>query len=144
MLFRSVLSRLHILIVDDDPLIIRSLRSILEDDGHVVTTATGGQEGIDTLRAAAERGERFAVVITDLGMPYVDGRKVANAVKMACRDTPVILLTGWGQRLVAEEDVPANVDCVLNKPPKLYQLRAALSELVPGSRNQVLVSGGNK
>ena len=140
----GVLSRLHILIVDDDPLIIRSLRSILEDDGHVVTTATGGQEGIDTLRAAAERSERFAVVITDLGMPHVDGRKVASAVKMACRDTPVILLTGWGQRLVAEEDVPANVDCVLNKPPKLYQLRAALSELVPGSRNQVLVSGGNK
>ena len=104
----------------------------------MVTTATGGQEGIDILRAAAERDERFAVVITDLGMPYVDGRKVAGAVKMACRDTPVILLTGWGQRLVAEEDVPANVDRVLNKPPKLHQLRAALAELVPGCRNKVL------
>ena len=139
----GALARLQILIVDDDPLIIRSLRAILEDDGHAVTAATGGQEGIDILRAAAERDERFAVVITDLGMPYIDGRKVASAVKMACRDTPVILLTGWGQRLVAEEDVPANVDCVLNKPPKLYQLRAALSELVPGSRNQVLSSAGN-
>ena len=132
------LSRLHILIVDDDPLIIRSLRAILEDDGHTVTTAAGGQEGIDILRAAAERDERFAVVITDLGMPYVDGRKVAGAVKMAFRDTPVILLTGWGQRIVAEEDVPANVDRVLNKPPKLHQLRAALAELVPGCRNKVL------
>jgi CheY-like chemotaxis protein len=128
------LSRLHILLVDDDPLIIKSLQTILEHDGHAVTAATGGQEGIDILRAAAKRDERFAVVITDLGMPYVDGRKVASAVKTACRETPVILLTGWGQRLVAEEDVPANVDCVLNKPPKLYQLRAALSELVPGSR----------
>jgi signal transduction histidine kinase/CheY-like chemotaxis protein len=123
-------AKLHVLIVDDDPLIIRSLRAILEDDGHTVTTATGGQQGIDTVRAATERDERFAVVITDLGMPYVDGRKVASAVKALSRDTPVILLTGWGQRLVSDGDVPAHVDRVLNKPPKLYQLRAALAELV--------------
>jgi signal transduction histidine kinase/ActR/RegA family two-component response regulator len=135
----ETLARLRILIVDDDPLIIRPLRTILEEDGHAVTAATGGQEGIDILRAAADRDERFAVVITDLGMPHVDGRKVARAAKMACPDVPVILLTGWGQRLVAEEDVPADVDRVLNKPPKLHQLRAALAELVPGSRrNQVI------
>jgi signal transduction histidine kinase/ActR/RegA family two-component response regulator len=126
------LSRLHILLVDDDPLIIRSLQAILEEDGHLVTTANGGQEGIDTLSRAAARDEQFAVVITDLGMPYVDGRKVASAVK-ACSDTPVILLTGWGQRLMEDDDIPANVDRVLSKPPKLYQLRAALSELAPGA-----------
>ncbi|HEX3678876.1 MAG TPA: ATP-binding protein, partial [Galbitalea sp.] len=124
-------SRLQILIVDDDPLIIRSLRAILEDDGHAVTTATGGQEGIDMVRAAAEREEQFAAVITDLGMPYVDGRRVATAVKTASKNTPVIMLTGWGQRLVAENDVPPHVDRVLNKPPKLQQLRAALAELLP-------------
>ncbi|HVY93433.1 MAG TPA: ATP-binding protein, partial [Bryobacteraceae bacterium] len=125
------LSRLHILLVDDDPLIIRSLQAILEEDGHAVTTATGGQEGIDILKASVKRDERFAAVITDLGMPYVDGRKVANAVKATCQETPVILLTGWGQRLVEDEDIPENVDRVLNKPPKLHQLRSALAELVP-------------
>ena len=52
-------------------------------------------------------------------MPYVDGRKVASAVKAACPYTPVIMLTGWGQRLVAEGDVPPHVDRVLNKPPKI-------------------------
>ncbi|HVV44599.1 MAG TPA: ATP-binding protein, partial [Bryobacteraceae bacterium] len=125
------LSRLHILLVDDDPLIIRSLQAILEEDGHAVTTATGGQEGIDILKASVERDERFAAVITDLGMPYVDGRKVASAVKATCQDMPVILLTGWGQRLVEDEEIPENVDRVLNKPPKLHQLRSALAELVP-------------
>jgi CheY-like chemotaxis protein len=122
-------SRLRILIVDDDPLVIKSLGDTLEAEGHLVTTASGGREGIDVVQAAADRNERFAVVITDLGMPYVDGRKVASAVKMAWKTTPVILLTGWGQRLVDEDDVPANVDRVLNKPPKLQQLRTALSEL---------------
>jgi len=61
-------------------------------------------------------------------MPYVDGRKVAEAVKAAAPSMPVILLTGWGQRLMAEGDVPAHVDRVLSKPPKLRELRAALAE----------------
>ncbi len=113
-------------------MIIRSLQTILEEDGHSVTTASGGQQGIDKLSAATGRDQQFAIVITDLGMPYVDGRKVASAVKTACSDTPVILLTGWGQRLKEDDEIPANVDRVLSKPPKLYQLRAALSELVPG------------
>jgi len=39
----------------------------------------------------------------------------------------VILMTGWGQRLVADGDVPADVDCVVNKPPKLRDLHAALA-----------------
>jgi PAS domain S-box-containing protein len=121
--------RLRILSVDDDPLLIKSLRDALEADGHAVVTANGGQEGIDAFRAAEKRDEHFAVVITDLGMPYVDGRKVASAIKNDSPSTPVILLTGWGQRLVAEGDIPPHVDRVLNKPPKLKELRAALAEL---------------
>jgi signal transduction histidine kinase/ActR/RegA family two-component response regulator len=125
--------KLRILSVDDDPLLIKSLRDALEADGHAVVTANGGQEGIDAFRLAEERNEHFAVVITDLGMPYVDGRKVASAIKNDSPSTPVILLTGWGQRLVAEGDVPPHVDRVLNKPPKLRELRAALAELAGGS-----------
>lgn len=121
--------RLRILSVDDDPLLIKSLRDALEADGHAVVTANGGQEGIDTFRAAEQRNEHFAVVITDLGMPHVDGRKVATAIKNDSPSTPVILLTGWGQRLVADGEIPPNVDRVLNKPPKLRELRAALAEL---------------
>lgn len=127
-------SRLRILIVDDDPIVIKSLRDTLEADGHAVTTASGGREGIDTFRMAEKRGEPFAVVITDLGMPYVDGRKVADAVKGAAPATPVILLTGWGQRLTDEHDVPRNVDRVLNKPPRIQQLRSALAELTVARR----------
>jgi signal transduction histidine kinase/ActR/RegA family two-component response regulator len=125
--------RLRILSVDDDPLLIKSLRDALEADGHAVVSANGGQAGIDAFRMAEERDERFAVVITDLGMPYVDGRKVARAIKSDSPSTPVILLTGWGQRLVAEGDIPPHVDRVLNKPPKLRELRAALAELAGGT-----------
>ena len=120
--------RLRILVIDDDPILIRSLRDVLEADGHVVDTATGGQAGIDAFVAAlAERPH--ALVITDLGMPRVDGRKVAAAIKQASARTPVIMLTGWGQRLLDEKDIPPNVDRVLSKPPRINQLRTALAEL---------------
>lgn len=123
----AVPTRLCILVVDDDPVLLKSLRETLEGDGHTIVTANGGQEGIDLFRAALNDSRRFAVVITDLGMPYVDGRQVLRAVKATSPSTPVILLTGWGQRLVAEGDVPAHVDLVLNKPPKLRDLREALA-----------------
>ena len=120
---------LRILIVDDDPLVIESLRESLRNDGHSVVAADGGQAGIDAFHAAQQRSEPFEVVITDLGMPYVDGRRVAAGVKGSAPSTPVILLTGWGQRLIAEGENPAHVDRILNKPPKLRDLRLALAEL---------------
>ena len=126
--------RLSILLVDDDPLLIKSLRDILEGDGHLVTAADGGQRGIDEFTAAQQREAPFSLVITDLGMPYVDGRKVAASVRAVSPETPVILLTGWGRRLLAENDIPPHVDRVLGKPPKLIELRAALAELTAGPR----------
>jgi signal transduction histidine kinase/ActR/RegA family two-component response regulator/uncharacterized membrane protein affecting hemolysin expression len=126
--------RLRILLVDDDPMLIKSLRDILEQEGHIVTVADGGQKGIDTFTAALTHGSPFAIVITDLGMPYVDGRKVAASVKAASAQTPVILLTGWGRRLLAENDIPPHVDRVLSKPPRLAEVRAALAELAPAGQ----------
>jgi CheY-like chemotaxis protein len=121
------LPRLRILLIDDDPLLLKSLRDALEADGHQVVSANSGQEGINSFAAAARGEKPFNAVITDLGMPYVDGRKVAEAIKSFSRTTPVILLTGWGQRLIAEGDVPPHVDLVLSKPPKLRELREALA-----------------
>jgi signal transduction histidine kinase/ActR/RegA family two-component response regulator len=122
--------RLRILLVDDDPLLIKSLQDTLQEDGHLITATHGGREGIDAFAGASKRGEPFDIVVTDLGMPHVDGRKVASSIKSTSPTTPVILLTGWGQRLIATNDAPAHVDKVLAKPPRLHELRAAFAELV--------------
>jgi CheY-like chemotaxis protein len=119
--------RLRVLLVDDDLLLLRTLQDMLEADGHAVVAMNGGQAGIDAFKAMQAAGETFSLVLTDLGMPYVDGRKVASAVKQASPGTPVVLLTGWGQRLVADGDIPESVDEVLSKPPKLGELRQALA-----------------
>jgi CheY-like chemotaxis protein len=122
--------RLRILLVDDDPLLIKSLQDTLQEDGHLITATHGGQAGIDAFAAAQKRGELPDIVITDLGMPHVDGRKVAASIKTQSTGTPVIMLTGWGQRMMAANEIPPHVDKVLAKPPRLHELRAALTELV--------------
>jgi PAS domain S-box-containing protein len=117
----------RILIIDDDPLLLRSLREALESDGHEVLAENGGQAGINAFVESHAEGRPFPVVITDLGMPNVDGRKVASTIKAAVPGTLVLMLTGWGRRLVAEGDIPPGVDAVLSKPPKLIDLRNALA-----------------
>ncbi len=129
-------TRQRLLVVDDDPLLREALFRILESDGHEVTTMDGGQAGIDAFNEAYRAGQPFDAVMTDLGMPYVDGRSVAAAVKKLSPRTPVILLTGWGQRLNTEQSVPAHVDVVLSKPPKLPELRRTLAQLQMAAHEQ--------
>ncbi|MBI4641121.1 MAG: response regulator [Candidatus Tectomicrobia bacterium] len=130
----ALLPPLRILYIDDEPSLRESMKETLQNDGHTVTVADGGQAGVDTFVAAKARGEPFDLVITDLGMPHMDGREVAKQVKSELPTTVVILLTGWGARLKAEGDMPVGVDCMLSKPPQIGELRKALARITRPSR----------
>ena len=119
----------RILVVDDDPRVLKSLCRILQADGHRVTTADDGQVGIDVFIDATQRGESFALVLVDLGMPYVDGRKVAAAIKTVSPRTPIVLITGWGHSVSAAGELPLHVDRLLSKPPDIESLRGAIFDL---------------
>ena len=103
----------------------------------------GGQSGLDAFRQARQRGQPFDLVITDLGMPYVDGRAVARTLKCESPATPVVMLTGWGA-FMKEEGMPAQVDGVLSKPPRERELRETLCRLSPTRRGSLsgLRAGG--
>jgi signal transduction histidine kinase/DNA-binding response OmpR family regulator len=116
---------LRILFVDDEPLLRELVKEILEYDGHEVEVADGGQAGVDAFRAARQRGQAFDVVVTDLGMPHLDGRQLAQILKSESPSTPIIMMTGWGT-LIKGEDLPAQVDGMLNKPPNISELQQAL------------------
>ena len=88
------------------------------------------------LRNARRTAEPFDIVITDLGMPYVDGRQVVASVRAAAPDTPIIMLTGWGQRLQSDNEQTPQVDRLLSKPPRLQELRKALAELTSGRQGR--------
>jgi signal transduction histidine kinase/ActR/RegA family two-component response regulator len=116
---------LRVLLVDDDPMVVRSLVKMIELDGHDIDSASGGAEAIAAFEAALRDGRPYDAVITDLGMPGCDGHAVARAVKAARPDARVIVLTGWGERM-GESDAAACADLVLGKPPRLAQIRDAL------------------
>jgi CheY-like chemotaxis protein len=127
----SKITPLRVLVIDDDPLILTAMRLTLESDGHRVTAAVGGAAGMAAFQSALAADEPFAVVMTDLGMPHVDGRQVALAVKTASPPTKVLLLTGWVERFADSGDLPLHVDMVLGKPPTRAELRKALCQLIP-------------
>jgi signal transduction histidine kinase len=117
---------LNILCIDDEPLLRELLKEILEREGHRVSLADGGQSGVDEFRAAANRHHPFDVVLTDLGMPYFDGRQVVKTIKEESPATPIIMLTGWGTFMKEDGDLPDQVSGILTKPPRSNELREML------------------
>jgi signal transduction histidine kinase/ActR/RegA family two-component response regulator/HAMP domain-containing protein len=120
----------HILCVDDEPPLRELIREMLERDGHKIEVTDGGRAGIEAFRAAQGRNQPFDAVITDLGMPYVDGREVAATVKRESPATPVIMLTGWGAFMKKDSASPSQVDGILSKPPHVAEIRAILRKIV--------------
>ncbi len=127
---------LHILFVDDEPLLRQLVRDMLEHDDHSVITADSGQAALDEFRKARTEGRPFEVVITDLGMPHLDGRRLSEMLKKEAPHLPIIMLTGWGALMRAENDQPAAVDCVLSKPPKIQELRVALRRVMQTAKSK--------
>ena len=113
----------RILLVDDDPRLLTVLSDTLQSFGHAVTTAVKGEEAVEIFDPALHD-----VVITDLGMPRMNDWEVAERVKAKSPDTPVFLLTGWGESVAAHEG-SQYVDRVVAKPVSAEALIEQLAEL---------------
>ena len=127
---------LRILCIDDEKHVLQLLTNCLSPFGHRITTAPNGQEGLELFRAAKTGNLPFQAVITDLGMPEIDGRQVAKAIKAESPKTPVIMLTGWGAEIRQDAEKISEVDAVIEKPPSIQRLHETLLE-VSHSNGQV-------
>lgn len=111
-------SPLHVLIADDQPLLCEILAEYLKNDCHSVVVAHDGRDALKKFEH-----ERFDLVITDQAMPEMTGNQLAQAIKKRSPQTPVILLTGFGE---ATGEGAQIIDEVLSKPVSLVDLRQAL------------------
>jgi signal transduction histidine kinase len=118
---------LRVLLVDDDPMVRLSLTNMVELDGHHVDSVASGQAALEAFERALAQAQGYDAVITDLGMPHMDGGEVARRVRQANPRVRVILLTGWGTDAASACEGAGQVDVVLAKPPRLAQLREALA-----------------
>ncbi len=120
---------LRILCIDDEPQLRQLMHDLLEVYHHKVTVAPGGREGVEMFRSNLRGREPYEIVITDLGMPDMDGHHVARAIKAESPDTPVIMLTGWGTIMKTEGETAPEVDAVLSKPPRMQELNNLLLQM---------------
>jgi len=120
---------LRILCIDDESQIQDLLKNCLTSLEHRVTTASSGKQGVEMFRAAIRKKQPYETVITDLGMPDIDGHQVARTIKAESPGTPVIMMTGWGSVMKDDGEIVSGVDAVVGKPPRIVELNNLLLKL---------------
>lgn len=113
------LKGLSVLVVDDDSLVLNSTTLLLEDLGHQVICASSGIEALQCFN----RAQAIDLMIADVAMPQMDGAQLAEAVRKLRPGMPIILATGYAQRL---EGLAAGLPRLL-KPYSQLQLAEALA-----------------
>ncbi|KPK28768.1 MAG: hypothetical protein AMJ61_01120 [Desulfobacterales bacterium SG8_35_2] len=110
---------LQILVIDDEPLVRSLLKQVLESRGHAVMEANNGQEGVRCFR-----DNNIDLVITDHGMPVMNGLDAAFRIKKKKPETPVLLITGWQTQTDAIFQKPSSIDEFITKPFDLEKIIA--------------------
>jgi CheY-like chemotaxis protein len=111
-----------VLVVEDNDDVLAALRFKLELDGHSVSTAADGIEGLSRLLQ-----QRPEVSIVDIGLPGLTGFELARHARAAGYAGRMIALSGYGAERDAHEALVAGFDAYLVKPVDRNQLRASLS-----------------
>ncbi len=112
------------------------MEEILVRNGHQVQACANGEEALAVFQSSRAGKGGFDLVMTDLGMPHMDGKTLARRIKELSPGTPVILLSGWGNFMRINEGLPENVDCLLGKPPTIARVLGAIREVL-GLANRV-------
>ena len=126
----------RVLVVDDEPSILRALRINLSAREYDVSTAVDGTTGL-----AAVARDRPDVIILDLGLPDMDGTEVIHGVR-GWTSIPIIVLSAWGQESQKVAALDAGADDYVTKPfgmdELLARLRAAVSRAAPAPDERVV------
>jgi CheY-like chemotaxis protein len=116
---------LDILLVDDEPSVRKTVTGLLHLFGHRVWEA---ENGIQALEILAEN--RFDLIMTDIGMPHMDGLSFLNRIGEIPVNTPVIVVTGQQDLMVAQRALEAGAEAFMTKPISLDDLKTALQEVM--------------
>ncbi|HET9081307.1 MAG TPA: response regulator [Trebonia sp.] len=128
----------RVLVIDDEPSILRALRINLTARNYEVSTASDGTSGL-----AAVSRERPDAVILDLGLPDMDGTEVIHGVR-GWTTTPIIVLSVWGAEHQKVAALDAGADDYVTKPfgmdELLARLRAAVRRATPAAPDEPVVT----
>jgi CheY-like chemotaxis protein len=113
----------RVLLIDDEIDNLEVLQELLEMEGHHVDAAGSGPAALERFH----RGERYDLVLCDVGMPQMSGWQVVREIRRLAPGVRIWLLTGWANEISEHDPRLRDVQGVLGKPLDLEQLRLLLS-----------------
>jgi CheY-like chemotaxis protein len=113
-----------VLLVDDESDNLEVLEELLEMEGHRVETAASGKAAVERF----QRGERYDLVLCDVGMPQMSGWQVVRELRRIAPSARIWLLTGWANEISEHDPRLGDVQGVLGKPLDMDQLRSLLGD----------------
>jgi len=118
----------RILVADDDPAILRLVRTILEKEGFSVVTATDGREAYKTLQSDSD----FTAAVLDVVMPHITGPELVRHMRTENRykNIPVMMMTAEQDPKLSSDSFAAGAVVFLPKPFTTTQLHTMLRMLV--------------
>ena len=118
----------HILIADDDPAILRLVKTVVEGEGFAAVTAVDGKEAYNILKSGVE----INAAVVDVMMPYIKGIDLVKFMRGDVRfaDIPVIIMTAEQNPAVSSESFNAGAVAFLPKPFSNLQLKSMLGTFI--------------
>jgi CheY-like chemotaxis protein len=129
----------HIVCVDDDPQVLKTIRLVLEHEGFQVSMASSGREGLEAIRQL-----KPDLVVLDLMMPEMDGWEVYQQVKIddALKHIPFVIFTAKGGPIDRTIGLQiAKVDAYLTKPLSPQALVQAIRRILDAKTDKAAGSG---
>jgi CheY-like chemotaxis protein len=102
-----------ILLVEDEPMVRELAREVLEEYGYRVLTAANGRDG---LQVCEEFADRIELIVTDVIMPQMSGRELAEKARRLRPDAHVLYMSGFTDDAVVRHGVIADDFCFIQKP----------------------------
>jgi two-component system cell cycle sensor histidine kinase/response regulator CckA len=118
-----------VLVVDDEPFVVKIAQRVLQRDGIEVLTAGTGQQALDVLAAHAD----IALILLDSSLPDMNAERVLELMREAGFSTPVLLSSGFGAESLPTATQFANVCGFLPKPYPVSQLSSRVGEVLGDS-----------
>ena len=119
----------HVLVVDDDAAVGTVMGAQIRQAGYATTVVTSGEAAL-----AALEDTPFAVVVSDLRMPKMDGRRLMDEIHARWPDLPVVIVTAHGTVTIAVEAMKAGAADFLQKPFDREELVYVIAKAVTGTR----------
>jgi DNA-binding response OmpR family regulator len=115
----------RILIIEDEPALLRGLKDNFETEGYEVRTAQNGQKGLDSLLA-----DPPDLLLLDLMLPKVNGYEICRAARARQLDLPILMLTAKGQEEDIVRGLELGADDYVTKPFSIRELLARVKALL--------------